>query len=267
MKLSFMTWICPQWTIDQIIEGGRKYKYDGVELRVQVEHAHGVDLATGAGRRAEVRKIFEDGPICISAVATSLQFSEPEEAERRKSVDLLKQYIQLSADIGAPVIRVFGGAKGRGEPAGILDNVAACLAECAGDAEGAGVKLGLETHDYFSHSKYVAKVVEMVGSPAVQALWDVAHPYRHMETPEMAYANLKSKVVHLHIHDYKYTDEAKSKIELVGLGQGVCPHKEPMALLKADGFTGHFAVEVMKGDPDDVLPQYSEVFHQYLSEI
>ena len=267
MKLSFMTWVCPEWTIDQIIEGAQKYRYDGVELRVQTEHAHGVDLDTDADRRAEVKKIFEDSPICISAVATSLQFSNPEEAEREKSVDLLKQYIQLSSDIGAPVIRVFGGAKGKGEPAGILDNVAACLSACAGDAESAGVKLGLETHDYFSHSKYVAKVVEMVGYQAVQALWDVAHPHRHMETPEMAYANLRGTVVHLHIHDYKYTDETKSKIQLVGLGQGVCSHKEAMALLKADGFTGHFAVEVMRVDPDETLPQYSEVFHQHLAEI
>ncbi|MEW6355931.1 MAG: sugar phosphate isomerase/epimerase family protein [Planctomycetota bacterium] len=266
MKLSFMTWICPQWTIDQIIEGGQKHNYDGVEIRVQVDHAHKVDLATSKSRRAEVKEIFQDSPICISAVATSLQFSDPEEAERKKSVDLLKQYIQLSADIGAPVIRVFGGAKGKGEPAGILDNVAASLAACAGDAEAAGVKLGLETHDFFSHSKYVAKVVDMVGSPAVQALWDVAHPHRHMETPEMAYANLRGKVIHLHIHDYAY-DSAKSKIELVGLGEGVCSHKEAMALLKADGFKGHFAVEVMKGDPDAVLAQYSRAFHQYLSEI
>lgn len=267
MKLSFMTWICPKWTIDDILAGAKKYDYDGVELRVQTEHAHGVDLNNNAGRRAEVKEIFAQSGTVISAVATSLQYSDPEEAERKKSVDLTKQYIELAADIGAPVIRVFGGAKGKGEPAGIIDDVAACLSSVASDAESAGVKLGLETHDYFSHSKYVAKVVDMVGSPAVQALWDIAHPCRHLETPKMAYANLRGKVIHLHIHDYIYTDEAKSKLELTSLGDGVCDHKEPMALLKADGFTGHFAIEVMKGDPDEVLAQYSKVFHQYLSEI
>lgn len=267
MKLSFMTWICPKWDIQQIIAGAKAHKYDGVEPRVQTDHAHGIDLATPAARRKEVKKIFEDSGIAISCIATSIQFSDPDAAARQKEVDLLKQYIRLSADIGSPAIRVFGGAKGKGEPAGILDDVAESLTAVRADAEGAGVKIGLETHDYFSHSKYVAKVVDVVGSPAIQALWDVAHPCRHIETPEMAYSNLRGKVIHLHIHDYIYPDKERTKLELCPLGQGVCDHKKPMALLKADGFTGHFSVEVMQGDPDEVLSQYSKVFRQYLREI
>jgi len=266
VKLSFMTWVCPEWTVDQIIAGAKKYDYDGVEIRVETEHAHKLELDSSPERRQEVRKAFEDGGIDISCIATSLTFSTPDEAERRESVEKLRRYIELAHDVGSPCIRVFGGMQGKGQPLGVVMTVADALASVGEEAQKAGVYVCLETHDYFSHSKYVAAAVKMADSPNICALWDVLHPVRHLETVDMSYANLRGLIKHLHIHDYQY-DETKLNGQLCPLGEGVVDYKRTIELLHADGFDGHAAVEVMKVDPDEVLRQYSEKWHQYLKEL
>ena len=45
MKLSFMTWACPEWDLNEVITGAIRYGYDGVEPRVEVKQKHGIDLA------------------------------------------------------------------------------------------------------------------------------------------------------------------------------------------------------------------------------
>jgi len=266
MKLSFMTWVCPDWNVKQIIEGAKKYNYDGVEIRVQTDHAHGLDIESDATARADFRKAFEDAGVEISCIATSLKFSNPDESVRQENIDLLRRYIELAHDVGSPNIRVFGGAEGKGEPTGIIKTVAEALADVCREASDAGVYVCLETHDYFSHSKYVARAVQMANCPNIRALWDVLHPVRHLETVDEAYANLRGLVQHLHLHDAKH-DEARNRIQLCPLGEGMVDHKRAMELLKADGFEGHFAVELMRVNPDEVLPQYSRKWHEYLAEL
>ena len=39
MKLSYMTWVCPDWEIEKVVRFANETEYDGVELRVDTKHS------------------------------------------------------------------------------------------------------------------------------------------------------------------------------------------------------------------------------------
>jgi len=261
-----MTWVCPKWSLERILEATNDYGYDGVELRVQVDHAHGVDLDASREKRLAVKRMFADENKEICCIATSLTFSMADKGERQKNVETLKQYIDLAHDLASPNIRVFGGVMSGGEAVGIVHYVAESLAQAGVVAREANVYVCLETHDSFSHSAYVAETIRLTDCMHVAALWDVLHPFRHLERIEETYRKIGKHVRHVHAHDAAYAEDLLS-IELTELGEGVVPHKEAMELLARDDFEGYLSVELMKGDPEHILNQYSRQFRAYLEEI
>ena len=51
--LAFMSSTCPEWTFEQMVDAAAKYGYEGVDLRVEWGHNHGLELeSTQDARRA-----------------------------------------------------------------------------------------------------------------------------------------------------------------------------------------------------------------------
>jgi sugar phosphate isomerase/epimerase len=48
MKLSFMTFVCPEWTIEEAVAFAREAGYDGVEIRVDAGHRHNISSESPA---------------------------------------------------------------------------------------------------------------------------------------------------------------------------------------------------------------------------
>ena len=114
MKISFMTFMTPEWTLDEVIAGARRHGYDGVEPRVTAKHKHGIEPDMPAAARKEARERFADAGIEIACIATSCTFAATDPAKRQANVDNLKRHIELAADLGALGIRVFGGVRPEG---------------------------------------------------------------------------------------------------------------------------------------------------------
>ena len=242
MKLSFMTWSCPDWDCGEIIKAGKKYDYQGVEIRVESDHKHRIELDLPKRDRKMVRRMFAEEGIEIPCVATSLQFAVGDDKQREDNLEKLKTYIVLAGDIGSPYIRVFGGD---------------FLREAAEYAEGTDVEILLETHDSFSVSNRARQVVTEAAHRKVNILWDIMHPVREMEDAEETYDHLRFFIRHLHIHDGFYS--SRGKMEVCFLGQGMVDHRTPMELLHQDGFPGYLSLEIIgKGEPEKWLKQYSE---------
>ena len=51
VKLSTMTSVCPDWTVDEIVEGMQRHGYLGLEPRVGWGHKAGLELDTPAADR------------------------------------------------------------------------------------------------------------------------------------------------------------------------------------------------------------------------
>ena len=225
MKISFMTFVAPEWTSPNTTAAIR-YGYDAIEPRCEARHAHGVELeTTGSGRRSTAVRRLRRAAHHHRNLAPLALASDHELAE---SLDLTKRYCDLCADLGAQNIRVFGGMTPEGmsfEDA--KRQVSAALHECGEHARRRGVYLCLETHDAYCHSVDAVEVVRNADCPNVAINWDVMHPYRVGETIETAFNNVKDYVRHCHVHDaVRPADGGAAGWKLALMGEGDIPHDE-----------------------------------------
>ncbi|MBM3476969.1 MAG: sugar phosphate isomerase/epimerase [Armatimonadetes bacterium] len=268
MKLSFMTWACPDWDVNQIITGAIRYDYDGVEPRVECDQKHGIDLKTTRKRRKEIRSQFADCGIEINCLATSRTYAEADPAEREKSVELTLKYIDLAADLGCKHIRVFGGPFPQDvERADAHRYVAECLRKCGEHAATRKVFVCLETHDAFSRAEHAAETVKLAEHPNVAICWDVMHPFRAGNSFAEAFEFVKPYVRHCHVHDGHLPEGPSGPVSLAKMGEGDIPHDEPIRLLASIGFEGHLSGEWIDFlPPDEILPHDSRVLRHYIRD-
>ncbi len=74
VKLSTMTSVCPDWKVDEIVEGMQRNGYLGLEPRVGWGHKAGLELDTSAADRDVARAKLEDAGFRFSCVATCAGF-------------------------------------------------------------------------------------------------------------------------------------------------------------------------------------------------
>jgi sugar phosphate isomerase/epimerase len=272
-RLSFSTWSAPEQSVPQLVETAQSCGYTGVELRMpggDIDHAHGVSIDTPPANLAEITSAFAGTGIEVSCIATPLDFGAPEaqdEAGLEQAVDDLKRYVTLAEALGSKCVRVFGGSllNRDGELAGLVDSVSDALSEAVSFAEQTSVSVLIETYGDFANTKFVREVAKQVYSEHFGVLWDVAHPFRALETPEESYDNISGQVKHVHIHDHRYVD-GRLKLEPAMLGEGRVPFGQAIRFLAHDGFEGFLSVETRDGPPEDVLPQHAKVLHDLVTE-
>lgn len=258
MKLAFMSWVCPGWDVGRIVDGAKRHGYQGVELRVGSGHAHGIDKETPQDEVRRAGLAFRESGIEVCAIATSCRFSMQDAKERAQNVDDLKAYIGLAQALGCGRVRVFGGKMPDGiEPAGVVDQVADAISDALDVAAQARVQILVETHDSFSHTPYVRELMSQLYSDFAGVVWDVAHPLRHFERIDDSFDDVADYIRHVHVHDITYNED-RTKIKVVGFGQGMVPFDRMVSLLSDDGYEGYLSVEVMEGDPDEVLADYAQ---------
>src|SRR5690349_12084308 len=107
MKFAFTTFSCPNATWPQVVALAKQHGYAGIEPRAQQKHAHEIEVIATADERRDIKHRAEDANIAICCLATSCRFVNP--AESRVQINTAKALIELAADIGCPIIRVFAG--------------------------------------------------------------------------------------------------------------------------------------------------------------
>lgn len=267
IKLSTMTSVTPDWSLDQIIDGMKKYGYEGLEPRAGWGHAVGLELDTPAADRDAARAKLEDAGLTVCCVATGARFATVDASELDGYIEETDKAIDLAADLGATNVRTFGGARGTGELRGIVNRTADAYKRVMDHAAERGVTVLMETHDEWCNSAHVRSVVEAVGSPNMAVLWDFMHTQRMGEKPEETATVIGALTKHIHAHDGTYHDNGQ-KLETVGLGDGELDHGTPCKLLNDAGFDGYFSVEVIHKpgsdhDADGVLKSYSDGFKAF----
>ncbi len=261
-KLSFSSWSAPDLALSELVEVSQANGYSGVALRMPgdgVEHAHGLAADTSPVNLTQAKSVIAGTGVEISCIATSLEFGAPGDAARAQVMDDAKRYVTLAEALGARCVRVFGGPLlGReGELAGLVDAVSDALSEAVSFAEQTNVSILIETYGDFANTKFVREVVKQVYSKRFGVLWDVAHPFRALETPEESYDNISGQVKHVHVHDLRYVD-GRLRTEPAMIGEGRVPFQQAVQFLAHDGFEGYLSVETREGPPDEVLPIYAK---------
>ena len=116
--------------------------------------------------------------------------------------------------------------------------------ELGGFAAEHHVKLLIETHGVWSDSAKLARLLSLISSPSVGALWDVHHPYRFMgEKPQTTVDNLNPWLWHTHLKDSLKTTDGYHYV-LPGFGD--VPLEETVRVLTAKGYEGYYSLEWVK---------------------
>ena len=271
-RVAFSTLAFPDATLASAVSLGRRWGYAGVELRLIDGEL--IDPSMPAAERARVRRALAGLPVV--AVDSSIRLTDDDPGP------MLRRFLQLASDLGAPLVRVFGGALPKSGPIpGPIPGPASdparqdrlraavrVLESSVPLARRLGVAIGVETHDDFSASSVVAELLAMTDPDWVGAVWDSHHPYRMGEQPADVYANLGRRILLAQVKDARRGDDGDW--QLVLLGEGEVPVRRMLGLLAAGGYRNWVSVEWEKRwhpeiePPEVALPQYRRVLAEWL---
>jgi sugar phosphate isomerase/epimerase len=180
-------------TLPQMIARAKEYGYDGIEIDGKRPHGNPLDWSTA--RCHDLRSRADDQGIDIYAVAANNDFSNPVPEVREAQICFVRDLIRMTADFGAPTLRVFLAwwgitrhpqlatydiAEGywpivheKFSTEEIWDWCREALAECARYAGDAGVTLALQNHKpLINDHNDLLRMVSEVDSPHLKLCLD-----------------------------------------------------------------------------------------------
>jgi sugar phosphate isomerase/epimerase len=268
--LAYSTLGCPEWTLEQAAEQAAAHGYRALEIRLLDNTIIPADLSPVERKR--IKDTMKGNNLEIVALGLSTRFSALDAAERRKNVKELERYIELADDLGAPIVRTFGGNVMEGATLDqTIDWVAEGIAAALPAAEKYGVSVVLETHDAFCRGAEVARVLAKVPHERLKAVWDVHHPFRMGESIEETWRLIGDRTVHIHLKDARRRPDGSW--QLVLMGEGEVPCRQVVELLHRQGYKGYISAEWEKKwhpeiEPAEVaLPQHARVLRQWFAEM
>ncbi len=249
MKLSLLTYLLGKdMTLEELFSVVTRSRIDGLELRAEAGHKHGVELELNEARRAEIKRRFEDRAIPFACLATGCKFEDPTLAGRQAQIDRAKAYCDLAADCGAPRIRVFGNAFPPGSDRDVVvANVGKALREIAEHGETRGVDVCLEMHGDFYYWKHALDAVRLADHPRVGIVHNCDPREMNYGPIGSFYEPVKDYIRHVHMHDLE-TDY---------------PYKALFGMLKRDGYGGFMSLECGgSSDPVRVIGLYAALWRE-----
>jgi sugar phosphate isomerase/epimerase len=245
-----MTFVCPEWETPKIAKFAKEANYDGVEIRVDAGHKHGLSSASSAEARRSARKLFRDEGVEVASVATSVQFASADAQKHKQHLEAAKANLDLAASLGAAVVRMFAGGGIRKLTPEAAVQVAAAFDQVGEYAKASGVCPILECgHDIIKGSAEAAEVLRRVRARNFGALWN------HSVMDDATFAVLKDRIRHFHVHDEVLEP---SNANLVALARR----------MKGIGFRGYVSLEIIKGKglPEDLLKQTAARLKRQIAE-
>jgi sugar phosphate isomerase/epimerase len=180
-------------TLPQMIARAKQYGYDGIEIDGKRPHGNPLDWPTPRCR--ELRSLADGEGIEIYAVAANNDFSNPVPEVREAQICMVRDLIRMTADFGAPTLRVFLAWWGVTlHPQLATYDIAEgywpiirekfpteelwgwcreALVECARYAGDAGITLALQNHKpLIKHHDDLLRMVNEVNSPHLKLCLD-----------------------------------------------------------------------------------------------
>jgi sugar phosphate isomerase/epimerase len=180
-------------SLPEMISRAKEYGYDGIEIDGKRPHGNPLDWPTARCR--ELRSLAVDEGIEIYAVAANNDFSNPVPEVREAQICFVRDLIRMTADFGAPALRVFLAWWGvTRHPQLATYDIAEgywpivhekfsdeeiwgwcreALVECARYAGDHGVTLALQNHKpIIKDHEDVLRMVREVGSPHLKVCLD-----------------------------------------------------------------------------------------------
>ncbi len=197
----------------------------------------------------------------ISGTGVRNNFASPDKEKRAADVRHVKEWVEVAARLGAPVLRVFAGP----QPAGhSWDEVAAWmvedLKECIAHGQKHGILIGIQNHgDMLTTGEQTLKIVKMVNSPWFGVIVDTG--YFLTEDPYKDIAMVAPYAVNWQVKQHMGGKGSKVKTDL----------KKIVRIAREAGYRGYLPIETLPVagedyDPRVRVPQCLHELHEALRQ-
>ncbi len=235
-------------TLEQVLEFCARVGFDAVDPTAY--YFPGYPTVPGNDYLYEIkRKAFLLG-LDISGTGVRNDFTDPDESHQKADIDLVMQWIECAARLGAPSLRVFSG---KGVPSGftreqVLGQVVTSLKACADYGARFGVMLALQNHaDFIQNAAQLIQILQLVNSEWLGVNLDIgsfrtSDPYEDIAR----------------CAPYAVTWQIKEQINLAGHEQKT-DLKTIVKILRQCGYRGYIPLETLgEGDPKIKVPRFLE---------
>lgn len=234
----------------------RRWKEEGwhiARLTAEVRDlgVNGIDYHAGLlgdpGRADEIRKALDDTGLELAGVSLSNNFNRPDPQARQEDIDTCLRWMEVAAELGAPVCRIFGGHVDRSQTEDIqagLQRVVEALGILTPRAEALGVVLALENHGGLPCTgAEQAEVIRAIDSPALRATVDVGNYMQCGQDPAEGTAAAAPLAAYVHIKDNRMTSSRVDEFEPCIIGAGSVDIPACCSILRDAGYDGYLALE------------------------
>jgi sugar phosphate isomerase/epimerase len=202
------------------------------------------------------RRAFQLG-LDISGTGVRNDFATPDELRmagqpsRAEDVRHAKEWVEVAAKLGAPVLRVFAGPEPKNVPwEPVAKRMAADLREVSEHGRQFGVLIGVQNHgDMLKTADQTIKVVEMVDSDWFGVIVDTG--YFLTEDPYVDIAKVVPYAVNFQVKESPFGKDSEIRTDL----------KRLVRIVRDGGYRGYLPIETLSVpdrpyDPKKLVPQF-----------
>jgi sugar phosphate isomerase/epimerase len=181
----------------------------------------------------------------ISGTGVRNNFAAPEKDKRAADVQHVKEWVEVAAKLGAPVLRVFAGAQPDGHTwEQVAEWMAEDLKKCAEHARQYGVFIGIQNHgDMLKTAEQVLRIVKMVDSEWFGVIVDTG--YFLTPDPYKDIAAVIPYAVNWQIKEKLDGKDGKLKTDL----------KKLVSIIREGGYRGYVPIETLSPTGEDYNPR------------
>ncbi|RJP36388.1 MAG: sugar phosphate isomerase/epimerase [Phycisphaerales bacterium] len=261
MKIGFSTLVCPSWEWTDVVEQAGAMGFDGIEIR-GLRGDFDLPLVPAlAGDPQAVRKSLSERGLSLICLSTSCTLDARRPKDRAASKASILEFVELSAALGCPFVKVFAGETGKLETRAMtLGRIVQGLSDLAPAALRAGVTLLIENGGDFPGSADMWYIADAVSHPAVKCCWNQCNALVIRERCTTSIPRLGRKIGMVHLCDARF-DADGVLLEYVPPGEGDAQIDRQIEILKGLVYDGFVVFEWPKAwvsslpGPEAVLPQ------------
>ena len=218
----------------------------------------------------ELKKRIADLGLGISGTGVRNNFTTSDKAVRAQGVAHIKEFVEVAARLGAPVIRVFADTQMRAQNWQTVSNgatrqqvqgwIAAALRECADHGKKYGVKIGVQNHgDFIATAKEQLALVKAVDSPFCGPIVDTG--YFKTADPYADITEIAPHAVNWQVKQSVFGEDSEVPSDMPKL----------LRIVRKSGFSGYLPIETLSPqgkpyDPFKVVPDFLAQLKKAIAE-
>lgn len=200
-------------------------------------------------RLIDIRHQIEETGIRISGLMAYPDFTNPDDRQRNKEMDMLEHNLEAAAILGAEFVRITAGQNHKGliREKGIKRAVNGIL-NAVDLAKKYNIEVLYENHakpsvweypDFNLPTDIFLEIFEDIKNSGIGVLFDTANPLVYGDDPFIVLNAVYDRVKCVHISDIK----TRGKQEMVVIGTGIVPITDILSFLKRSDYTGWISIE------------------------